>query len=550
MLDKSFDLTLERREFLKVVLGGLAMTALDWSAFPRGPKASSDEHDCDAVIIGSGLGGLSCAAAFARQGLKPLVLEKHDRPGGYATAFKRPGGFEFDVSLHSTTVEEREGVHDLIPGFPEIKDVDFVPHPQLYRAIFPDYDYRVPQKNISAYIDILGGFFPDERTGIQGLFDDMKSFTNDLNSFVQMQGQIDMSQIPVKFPNLVKYSFQTWSQIMDPFIKNPKLKALISSLWGYYGLPPSKLASIYYAMPTLGYLEHGGYYPIGRSQKISDAFVKFIEGRGGKVLLKSKVKEILVKDHTAYGVKTESGKTYTGKVVVSNANAYDTFRTMMGEDEYLKDYLARLDSYSVSLSCFQVFLGLKKDLVSELGIEDTEIFCETGYDMDAAYEGIRNADVESGGFGVMLYDNLYDGYSPRGKNTLNILTLQGFDHWKQYEEDYWKGSKAAYKKEKERMADILIQKVEEKLLPDLSDAIEVKEIGTPLTNLRYTGNYRGAMYGFDQTLSNSGQTRLEHQTPIKNLYLSGAWTRPGHGYGYGGVFYSGLECFGEIMKEW
>jgi prolycopene isomerase len=98
------------------------------------------------------------------------------------------------------------------------------------------------------------------------------------------------------------------------------------------------------------------------------------------------------------------------------------------------------------------------------------------------------------------------------------------------------------------MARVLIQRAEHAILPGLSKAIEVMEIGTPLTNLRYTGNTRGAIYGFDQTLDNSGANRLPHATPMKNLYLSGAWTRPGHGYG--GVIGSGLECFTEIMKTW
>jgi len=98
------------------------------------------------------------------------------------------------------------------------------------------------------------------------------------------------------------------------------------------------------------------------------------------------------------------------------------------------------------------------------------------------------------------------------------------------------------------MADILIKKIEDTLLPGLSDAIAVKEIGTPLTNVRYTRNYRGAIYGWDQTVDNSGNRRFPNRTPIKNLYLSGAWTSPGHGYG--AVIPSGLQCFAEIMKSW
>ncbi|MCK4836848.1 MAG: NAD(P)-binding protein, partial [Candidatus Aminicenantes bacterium] len=128
-----FDQNIQRRDFLKTLLAGMPMLVLDWDSFPFGKGGGKDKASFDAVIIGSGLGGLSCAAAFARQGFKPLVLEQHYIPGGYATTFKRPGGFVFDVSLHSTTVGERNGVANLIPGFPEIKDVEFVPHPYLYR---------------------------------------------------------------------------------------------------------------------------------------------------------------------------------------------------------------------------------------------------------------------------------------------------------------------------------------------------------------------------------------------------------------------------------
>ncbi len=544
MLDKS----LQRRDFLKTLLAGIPILALDWDSFPTGKNTAKSETEFDAVVIGAGLGGLSCAAAFARQGFKPLVLEQHYVPGGYASAFKRPGGFVFDVSLHSTTVGERNGIHNLIPGFPEIKDVEFVPHPSLYRAIFPDHDYRVPQRNLKKYIEMLVGYFPEEKQGIEGIFEDMSGLSGDINKYSQAGGQVDMSTFPKEFPYLFRNHNRTWGALVDTRIKNLKLKAIISSLWGYYGLPPSKLSCLYYALPTIGYLQEGGYYPKGTSQKMSDAFVKFIEDRGGKVMLKTRVEKILTEDHTAYGVKVEDGTEFKGKVVVSNANAFDTFLKMTDEKDYLKDYLAGFERYSVSLSCFQVFLGLKKDLVEEVGIKDSEIFYGAGYDDDAAYKAFLEADVENSGYGLMLYDNVYKGYSPEGKNTVNILLLQGYDHWEKYEADYKKGNKKAYRAEKERMAEILIKKVEETVLPGLSEAIEVKEIGTPLTNWRYTLNYRGAIYGWDQTLNNTGPNRVPHSTPIKDLYLAGAWTQPGHGYG--AVVPSGLQCFGEIMRTW
>jgi phytoene dehydrogenase-like protein len=539
---------IDRRDFLKYALGSMGMLALDWSSLPRAVGALTKEDEYDAVIIGAGLGGLSCGAAFARQGFKVLVLEQHDKPGGYATAFQRPGGFVFDVSLHSTTVGEREGLHNLIPGFPEIKDVEFVAHPNLYRVIYPDYDITVAQKDLKAYVKMLVGYFPEEKEGIEGLFADMQGLAGDIHRLSDARGQTDMQRFGVDFPFLARLYNKTWKDMLDARLKSEKLRAIVSAQWAYYGLPPSRLVSFYYAMPALGYLTDGGYYPIGRSQKISDAMMKFIEANGGKVILNSRVEKILIDNHSAHGVRTGTGQEFKSRVVVSNANPYDTLRKMTDEQNFLSTYLDQLDHYSVSLSSLQIFLGLKEDLVGKLGIKDSEIFYDTGYDMESAYLAAQRGDLEEGGYALALYDNVYKGYSPAGKNTVNITTFTGYDHWKPYEADYFNGNKTAYRKEKERLADILIERVEKTLMPGLSSAIEVKEVGTPLTNVRYTSNYRGAIYGLDQTVDNSGPSRLGHETPISNLYLAGAWTKPGHGYGT--VLSSGLECFGEIMQKW
>ncbi len=538
---------MERRDFLKTVLAGIPVLALDWGSFPRGDESKPAGQSWDALIVGGGLGGLSCAAAFARQGFKPLVLEQHVVAGGYATCFRRKD-FVFDASLHSTSAGERNGVRNLIPGFPEITDVEFVPHRVLYRAVFPDYDIRVPPRDPDTYARMLAGYFPEEKEGIQNLFQGMQGLVTDINKYSQAGGKVNMATFPQDFPNLFKAFSRTWGEFQDLYIKNPKLKAIVSSLWGYFGLPPSKLAAFYYALPLWGYLAGGGYYPIGRSQKISDALVKFIEGHGGQVQRRARVEKILTRDHAAYGVRLADGREYKARVVVANANAPDVFHRMLDEGEYLKEYLTRLDSLSISVSCFQVFLGLKKDLLRQVGISDSEIFYGTGYDAEADFQAALKAEVENGGFGLTLYDNLYPGYSPKGKNTVNIIALQGFDHWQPYQADYFNGNKTAYRTEKERLADILIGKAEKAFLPGLREAIEVKEIATPLTHMRYTLNPRGAIYGWNQTLDNSGPRRLPYKTPIKNLYLAGAWTQPGHGYS--AVIPSGLACFATVMNDW
>jgi all-trans-retinol 13,14-reductase len=543
---------MSRRALIRSALAAAPLAAFDWDALPS--KASPQDPDrFDAVIVGSGLGGLSCAAAFARKGYRPLVVEQHDKPGGYATAFSRPGGFLFDVSLHSTGAGERHGVHNLIPDFPEITDVEFVAHPYLYRALFPDYDIRVRQRDLAAYLKQLTSLFPQEQDGIQTLFAEARQLTREVERIAAAQGQVDPARLPVDYPTLYRCGEQTWGQMVDAHLHHPNLKTIVSAQWGYYGLPPSRLASFYYALPAISYFEQGGYYPRGRSQTISDAFVKYIRAHGGIVLLNTKVERVLTANREAYGIQCEDGRKFYGKAVVSNASSAQTFCRLLDEDPEADDgslaqYKERMAGFSTSLSCFQVFLGLNRDLVKHLALPDSEIFLEPGYDCDAGYEAACRADVERGGIGISLYDNLLPDYSPPGKNTVNLLALQGFEHWEQFAGDYWAGRKTAYNAEKERMAQVLIRRAEEALLPGLSKAIEVKEIGTPLTNLRYTGNDRGAIYGWDQTLDNSGERRVGHATPVRNLYLAGAWTRPGHGYG--AVLRSGVECFSEIVQAW
>jgi prolycopene isomerase len=205
-------------------------------------------------------------------------------------------------------------------------------------------------------------------------------------------------------------------------------------------------------------LSAGGCYPKGRSQDISNALARYITAHGGRILLNTRVDRILVTDGAATGVATADGATFTGRAVVSNADPFTTFQRMMADQSAVAEYEAMWQRYSVSLSSFQVFLGLKDDLVEKLGITDSEIFVETGYDPEASYAHALAGDVEHGGVSITLYDAIDRGYSPPGKNTINLMALQGYDPWEPYEADYRAGRKTAYYEAKNRMADVLIQR--------------------------------------------------------------------------------------------
>src|SRR4030042_2454097 len=98
------------------------------------------------------------------------------------------------------------------------------------------------------------------------------------------------------------------------------------------------------------------------------------------------------------------------------------------------------------------------------------------------------------------------------------------------------------------MTETLIRRVEEQLIPGLRTMIAVQESATPLTNVRYTLNTAGAIYGLEQSMDNSFMTRISNRTPIKGLYLSSAWGDPGGGYV--GALLAGKRAFGLLMEDW
>ena len=373
----------DRRGFLASIMATSPAAALNWSSLPTGSGASAGDNDYDAIIIGSGTRRPELRGRFRPAGI-PSTGSRNNTIRRAVTLLLSAVPAVSSLTFLSTQPASASVTEYIIssPVFPEIEGVEFVPHPHLYRAIFPEHDIRVPQRDVPAYKAILAKHFPAEKEGIDGILLDMEVMRAAVN------GRIPMSSLAKEHPNVMKAFGSTWGDMLDARIKDPKLKAILSNLWGYYGLPPSKLAAVYYAMPTYGYLNDGGYYPVGRSQRISDAFVDFIEDHGGEVILRTRVEKILTKQKAAYGVRTADGQEYTARAIISNASAIDTFQKMVGRQDYLDDYLAKLDGFSVSLSCFQVFLGLKKDLVGELGLKDSEIFCQSTYDCEADYRGM------------------------------------------------------------------------------------------------------------------------------------------------------------------
>ena len=536
---------LSRRSFLTISAMTAAAFALDWTKISAYAAKMGSKTDSPAVIIGAGLGGLVCGAYLAKLGVPVTIVEQHSIPGGYATSFERAGGkYNFEVSLHGTSINNN-GASRILNDIGVLDKLELAQLPEVYRLKTPDLDISVPQKDPEAYIKILSKHFPEEAEGIRGFIKEMIAIADEVDTLSRNKGQFIKLLFPLQYRKMWNVRNKTLADLMGDYVKNPDLQHLLGSLWGYYGLPPSKLSGFYYANATGGYLKNGSYYIKQRSQDLSDAMVEAIESQGGTVIFDTRVERIITKEGAVQGVELDSGETLPARAVVSNASAPVTFQEMLSKDAVPNEYLEKLNSYRPSISSFLVWLGVNQDIRGKVKAFSTHV--SNGQGPDADYRACIQGDIENSSFGVCVYDNIFEGYSSPGTSTLQLLVLSGYEPWRKFETDYINGSKAAYNREKQRWAKILIGRAEKEVIPGLTGMIEVQEAATPLTNWRFTGNTQGAIYGFEQSMDNAFMNRIKTETPVRGLYLASAWGNPGGGYA--GAFRAGQSAFVAVMKE-
>jgi len=274
---------------------------------------------------------------------------------------------------------------------------------------------------------------------------------------------------------------------------------------------------------------------------VSDALAAVVTDNGGVVRPNSLVTKIVVENNLATQVRTADGACYDTSYVVSNANAPDTILKLVGADKFPADYVAKVNSMTVGLSAFVIYLGVDHDYRDVFGTTH-EIMVADSYDVHAGFQAVLDCKPEETPISVANYTVVDPTVAPAGKNVIVITSQLGYECNNQWR---WTSSHADYKALKEQIARLYIQRAET-LLPGLSQHVEVMEVATPLTIKGYTLNPSGTIFGWDNTLDQAAQNRMAQQTPVPNLYLAGAWTFPGGGQS--AVIVSGTLAANAIIK--
>jgi len=450
-------------------------------------------------------------------------------PGGYAVNFKR-GGFEFDASLHLLNgFGAGKTSYKWLQECGIDKKVKFLKPAYLYRSIFPDFDFKISQCNPEAYIDILGKFFPAEKEKIKKLFDLM---------FKIFYRIYDIGNNKISPTDFTEYINKTYQDVLDKFSINEKLAALISQVWPFTGLPPKQIPFLVFLSSFCDYIYSGGYYPEGGGQAIANALTESIKENGGTIIFRKTANKIIIKDNTVCGVATNDNEVFLSNSTISNIDAHTTFYNLVGPKYLSSSFFNEIDKLVPSISAFQVYLGLNAGL-EKMGASDYTTFLNPNYDIELQYKASLENNLSEAPLEITFYNLLDKNGVSSNKSVMSIISLAGYDFWKNFTKD-------SYKKKKKEIADILIKRAA-CVIPRFFSYIDNMEIATPLTMERYTGNYKGAIYGWSQILSQYGSKRMKQKTLIKNLFLCGAWTKPAGGIA--GVMQSGVIISNKILKR-
>lgn len=498
-------------------------------------KEINPKEHYDVIIIGGGISGLTSHALFTKAGLTSCVIEMDSRPGGYLAGFKRHD-FRFDSAIHWLNNCGPNGLVTKVfkiigDDYPKCKE-----QKRIRRFISDDFDYLVTN-NPNELKEQWIKEFPHEKKGIIRFFKDAKKIAksfdkyatlsrtmNTMNWFNSAIHGIKMLRFAMPFiPHVRFVGEEKLKKGLNRYFKDEKLHRVFCS-------EPDLLSCL---IPiSWAYSNDFQLPPKGGSQSFPEWLMHASNEMNGDVFFKSKVTNILLKDNIATGVQFQcKDKTFKigSKYVVAACDAQALFEKMLPEHVVPAKKKETLKNAPLYASAITVALGI--DCPSEdLGLNEEIIFLA---DPDVNRDELGKGDPYKSGIHILASTVRDKSLSLPENGTITLFIPAWIDNNNYWEceidadGNYIRGEK--YKALKQKYADILIDRVQDKLVPNLREHILFCDVATPITHFRYTGNKDGTMMAQKPGKENYQSKVAEYKTPISNLFLSGHWADLGGG---------------------
>lgn len=493
---------------------------------PLSYENASLDDTWDAIVVGSGIGGLAAAALLSHYaGKRVLVLERHYVPGGYTHVFHRPG-YEWDVGLHYIGELEEE-TSLLRRAFAVLSDeqLAWAPMPEVYdRFVIGDQTYQFAA-GVDQFRTGLKEYFPRESVGIDQYIRALQSVARVRDLYFAEKA------IPrsiafliggwMRMP-LLRWARRTTEEVLNTFTQNQELIGLLTAQWGDYGLPPRQSSFALHAIIAAHYLE-GASYPIGGAGRIAKTIAPLIRRNGGNVVVNAEVAQVLMEKNRAVGVRMSDGRELRAQIVISDAGASNTFGRLVPQDDTAcKSLVAKIRTIPPSTAHLCLYLGVKESAAS-LGIDGTNIWVHQTYDHDKNLATFLDDPTGPLPSVYLSFPSAKDPDFERrhpGRATIEAISLIPYRLFTGWQDTKWRRRGPEYDNLKQSFT-VRLQEELVRQVPRLAGKIDHAELSTPLSTRHFMNYQQGEMYGLSGTTERFKLRCLTPHTPICNLYLTG-----------------------------
>jgi phytoene dehydrogenase-like protein len=481
----------------------------------------------DAIVVGSGIGGLAAAAALSTCGKRVLVLERHAQPGGLTQSFQRQG-WRFNVGVHY--------LGGFGPGEANRRLLDHLSGGRIEMApIAGAYDrIRLPGLTLpfapprEALLAMLKEAFPREAAGIDGYFGAVDRAAATMRTVFMarsMPGPLAAPLAWLRRSEIERWVGRTTWDVVQEFTGDPKLRAALTAQWIDYGSRPVESSFGVHALVTRSYLD-GAWYPVGGSAVFARELGRTIGEAGGEIRMRAEVAGITVQNRRVAGVRLRSGEHIDSRCVISDAGAHNTLRLLpSGEVDY--SWAQDVTELEASTGYVGLYLGLAGD-IRQAGADAANTWIYESWDVNRSWDDPAGQPRAPALF--VAFPSLRDPAhepGPQKRHTCEIVALvnwSAFSKWDRSDGPEGMAAGAAREKDyaelKQRLTRSLLAQFGEHF-PALAPMVQFAEASTPITVASFTGAEHGAMYGLATTPRRFLSPALRPRTPIGGLLLAG-----------------------------
>lgn len=494
------------------------------SSYKRALARGDLEAPFDAIIIGSGAGGLTAAALLALDGKRVLVLERHAVIGGCLQVFKRPG-FEWDVGLHYVGEVHRPGTLQRLFDKVTRGQLKWQKMPDIYNTIAVGETLFEYHAGSAAFKERMKAYFPEDADAIDRYIELVNEASRPAGEFLAvraMPGHFADKAFDHVAPRFMPLAEKTTLEVLRSITRNEMLIAVLCGHFGDYASLPSIASFCVHAAVIRHYLD-GASYPIGGAQVIADLISETIHAAGGKVLAGADVVAVVEHAGKVVGVRMAGGETLEAPQVISGVGIRQTLSLLESTSQDVSDMSAKAQAMPSTLPAVVLNVGLDADN-AELDVGPANMWIHKSarqtedwqhYIEDAAHRSMPLHFISQPSAKDPTWTQRYPD-----RSTMDICSFTDWNLWKPFTGTQWKRRGDAYEDLKARLTEEMLEQVY-RFYPKAQGHVVHAELATPLSFNDFLGRTRGDFMSFAPTPERYQQRWTRAFSPVKGLLFTG-----------------------------